>query len=100
MNWVSESCFIRPLAGFSKPDMTVNILSALSAAYRKGFHIHNRLTEIWYKISLSGFSKDLHNYIVSVFLEAVLKCMFKYLKNFEINNLKTMSILTESTDLN
>ncbi len=45
VNRVSKSCFIRPLAGFSKPDMTWNILSASSAAYQKGFHIHNWLTE-------------------------------------------------------
>jgi hypothetical protein len=37
--------FIQPLAGFSKPDMTVNIPSASPATYRKSFYIHNRLTE-------------------------------------------------------
>ncbi len=46
---------------FSKPDMTVNIRSSSSAAYQKGFHINNRLTETWYKLSVSGFSKVLHN---------------------------------------
>jgi hypothetical protein len=39
-----ELGFQKPLAGNSKPDMKVNILSSSSAAYRKGFHIHNRLT--------------------------------------------------------
>ncbi len=39
-DWVSESSFfIRPLAVFTKPDMTVDILSASSADSRKGFHI-------------------------------------------------------------
>jgi hypothetical protein len=56
----SESRFVRLLAGFIKPDMKVNMLSASSAAYRKGFHIHNRLTETRKKLSVSGFSKDLH----------------------------------------
>ncbi len=32
-----------------------------------------------------GFNKDLHNYVVSVFIEAVWKSMFKYLKNYEID---------------
>ncbi len=46
---VPESMFwltilaVRLLAGFSKPDMTVNILSASSVAYQKGLHRHNRL---------------------------------------------------------
>ncbi len=61
MNLVSESCFVRLLAGFSKPDIIVNILLASSPAYRKGFHIHNRLTETRKKLSVLGFSKDLHN---------------------------------------
>jgi hypothetical protein len=61
VNWVSKSRFVRLLVGFSKPDMTVNILSASSAACRKGFQIHNRLTETRKKLSISGFSKDLHN---------------------------------------
>ncbi len=51
-----ESGFRKPLckstAGFSKPDMTVNIHSSSSAAYRKGFHINNRLTETRYKLSV------------------------------------------------
>ncbi len=48
---VPESMFlltdlaVRLLVGFSKPDMTVNILSASSLAYQKGLHSHNRLTE-------------------------------------------------------
>ncbi len=41
----SKSCFVSLLAGFSKPDMTVNLRSSSSAAYRKGFHIKHRLTE-------------------------------------------------------
>ncbi len=59
--WVSESCFISLLMGFSKPGMTMNIHSSSSVAYRKGFHINNRLTETRYKLSVSGFSKVLHN---------------------------------------
>jgi hypothetical protein len=86
VNGVSASCFVSLLAGFSKPDMTLTIRSSSSAAYQKGFHINNWLTETWYKLSVSGFSKVLH--IVSVFIEAVLKCMFKYLKNYEINKSK------------
>jgi hypothetical protein len=46
---------------YSKPDMAENICSSSSAAYRKGFHINNRLTETLYKLSVSGFSKVLHN---------------------------------------
>ncbi len=61
LNQVSESRFVSLLAGFSKPDMNVNIRSSSSAAYRKGFHIHNQLTETQYKLSVSGFSKVLHN---------------------------------------
>jgi hypothetical protein len=61
VNWVSESHFVSLLAGFSKPDMAVNICSSSSVAYRKGFHINNWLTETRYKISVSGFSKVLHN---------------------------------------
>jgi hypothetical protein len=45
VNRVSESRFVGLLAGFSKPDMTVNILSSSSAAYRKGFQLHSWLTE-------------------------------------------------------
>jgi hypothetical protein len=37
LNRVSESCFISLLAGFSKPDMIVNIGSSSSAAYRRVF---------------------------------------------------------------
>jgi hypothetical protein len=51
---------IRTLLGFRKLDMTVNMLSASSVAYRKGLHIHNRLTETRKKLSVSGFRKDLH----------------------------------------
>ncbi len=40
---------------------TVNIRSSLSVAYWKGFHIKTRLTETRYKLSVSGFSKVLHN---------------------------------------
>ncbi len=58
VNRVSEGQFIKLLTGFSKLNMTVNILSA---AYREGFHIHNRFTETRIKLSVSGFSKDLHN---------------------------------------
>jgi hypothetical protein len=47
VNQVSESCFVRLLAGFSKLDMTVNILSSSSAAYWKGYHSYNWLTETW-----------------------------------------------------
>jgi hypothetical protein len=60
VNRVSENRFVSLLAGFSKPDMAVNICSSSSAAYRKGFHINNRLTETRYKLSVSGFSKVLH----------------------------------------
>jgi hypothetical protein len=56
-----ESHFVRLLACFSKPDMTVNILSASSAADRKCFDIHNQLIGTWKKPSVSGFSKDIHN---------------------------------------
>ncbi len=61
MSRVSKSHFLSLLAGFSKPDMTVNICSSSSAAYQKGFHINNRLTETRKKLSVSGFSKVLHN---------------------------------------
>jgi hypothetical protein len=61
VNQVSKSSFVNLLEGFSKLDMTVNIWSSSSAAYRKGFHIHNQLTETRYKLSVSGFSKVLHN---------------------------------------
>jgi hypothetical protein len=61
VNRVSETCFVRLLAGFSKPDMTVNILSGSSAADQKGIHIYKRLTETRKKLSISGSSKDLHN---------------------------------------
>jgi hypothetical protein len=62
--------------------MTVNIRSSSSAAYRKGFHIHNLLTEP--DIS-SPYGVSVRFCIIeSVFIEAVLKCMFKYLKNYEI----------------
>ncbi len=61
VNWVSLSCFVKPLVGFSKPDMTVNIFSSSSAAYQKDFHIDNQLTKTQKKLPLSGFSKDLHN---------------------------------------
>jgi hypothetical protein len=54
-----QNRFVRLLVGFSKPDMTVNILSAFSAAYRKGSHIHDWLTETRKKLSVSGFSKNL-----------------------------------------
>jgi hypothetical protein len=93
-----ESGFGKPLckllAGFSKPDMTANILSGSSAAYQKGFHIYKRLTKTWKKLSVSGFSKDLHN---NVFIEEGLKCMFKYLRNYEKNKFKPISPPTEST---
>ncbi len=45
LNRVSENRFVRLLAGFIKPDMTVNILSFSPAAYRKGCHSHYWLTE-------------------------------------------------------
>ncbi len=51
-----ESDFRKPIhevtGGFSKLNMTVNILSASFAAYRKGFHIHNRLTKTRKKLSV------------------------------------------------
>ncbi len=65
--------FSKPLVccelGFRKPlrkstggsGMTVNIQSSSAAAYQKGFHINNRLTETGYKLSVLGFSKVLHN---------------------------------------
>jgi hypothetical protein len=66
-----ESGFRKPLhrstGGFSKLDMTVNIHSFSSAAYQKGFHINNRLTETQYKLSVSGFSKVLKNYEINKF---------------------------------
>ncbi len=59
---------------------------------------------------LLGFSKleyecsfyqvSLRICIISVFRETVLKCMFKYLKNYQRNKLKTIRRLAESTDLN
>ncbi len=61
VNQVSESRFVNLLVGFSKLDMSVNICSSSSAAYWKGFHIHNRLTETQFKLSLSGLSKVLHD---------------------------------------
>jgi hypothetical protein len=79
VNRVSESHFTRLLAGFRKPDMTVKIISASPAAYGKGFHTHQWLTETREKLYVAGFSKDLQN---SVFIEADLKCIFKYLKNY------------------
>ncbi len=45
LNRVSENCFVRLLAGFSKTDMRVNILSSSPAAFQKGCHIHNWFTE-------------------------------------------------------
>jgi hypothetical protein len=33
--------FIRPLAGSSKPDVSMNILSSSSVTHQKGFHIQN-----------------------------------------------------------
>jgi hypothetical protein len=59
VNRISESRFIGLLAGFRKPDMTVEIISASPAAYGKGFHTHQWLTETREKLSVAGFSKDL-----------------------------------------
>jgi hypothetical protein len=61
VNLVSKSRFERLLAGFSKSNMTMKILSSSLVVYQKGFHIYNWLTEARYKLSLSGFGKDLHN---------------------------------------
>jgi hypothetical protein len=61
VNRVSESPFIRLLAGFRKPEMTVLIISVSPAAYGKGFHTHQRLIETREKHSVAGFSKNLQN---------------------------------------
>jgi hypothetical protein len=47
--------------GFSKRDMTVNIRSSSSATYQKCIYINNWLTEAQNKLSVTGFSKVLHN---------------------------------------
>jgi hypothetical protein len=48
VNWVSGGHFVRLLVGFYLAGHdTVKILSASSAAYRKGFHILNWLIKTW-----------------------------------------------------
>jgi hypothetical protein len=71
-------------------------------------HPHQRLTARVFTF-INGSAKpgksslyqvSLRICITSVFRETVLKCMFKDVKNYEINKLKTISRLAESTDLN
>jgi hypothetical protein len=81
---VSESGFVRILAGFSKPDMTVNIPSHQRLTERVSTFIASLLKPG--KSSLYRVSVKIC--IISVFIEAVLKCMFNYLKNNELNKLK------------
>ncbi len=79
---VSESRFVRLLAGFRKPDMTVNILSSSSVVTERVFTF---ITGLLKPSQRSLYWISLRICIISVFIEAVLKCMFKYLKNHEIN---------------
>ncbi len=70
---VPESMFrltdlaVRLRMGFSKPDMTVNIHPAPSAANRKDFHIHNQLTE----------NRETSLYRVSVRISVISECFHR-----------------------
>jgi hypothetical protein len=72
--------------GFSKPDMTVNILSSSSVAYKRvftfitGLQKHDKSSLYQVSVTICIISKCLRR--------SSFKCMFKYLKNYEINKFK------------